>query len=241
MTRITRPLIALAALALALPASASAATVAVVDGKPTFTAASGEANVLTVSIVTGGVRFEDDGISSVTAGSGCTAPAGKRVDCLLAVVPGVVVDAGDGNDEVYVNLLAPSTVYGGLGNDVLRGGGVSDTMDGGPGNDSLDGIWGNDVLIGAEGADVLEGGSGRDRVSYAERTAGVAASLDDVANDGGAGEGDNVRPSVEDVTGGSGSDALTGDADANELLGGAGDDVLDGGDGDDVLDGGAGT
>jgi hypothetical protein len=241
MTRMIRPLIALAALALTAPASASAATVAVVDGKPTFTAASGEANRLTVSVVTGGVRFEDDGISSITAGSGCTAPAGKRVDCLVPVVPGVVVDVGDGTDEAYVNVLSPATVYGGLGNDTLRGGAGNDTIDGGPGNDTIDALWGDDVLVGAEGADSLTGSFGRDRVSYADRSTAVSVTLDDVANDGQSGEADNVRASVEHVTGGAGNDSVTGDDDSNELTGGAGDDTLDGGPGTDGFSGGAGV
>ena len=242
MTRTSRILAATVGLALAAPAAAPAATVSMVDSKAVFTAASGESNNLVVRNVTGGIEFEDAGAASMTAGAGCSVVAPKRVRCPVTVLPGVVVDAGDGNDTVDDDLyVTPFTTYGGLGNDVLRGGGGPDTMDGGPGNDSLDGSFGNDVLVGAEGVDALVGGSGRDRASYMERSAAVSVSLDDVANDGAAGETDNVASSVEDVTGGAGSDALAGSGDANELIGGAGDDALDGAAGDDALDGGPGA
>ena len=55
------------------------------------------------------------------------------------------------------------------------------------------------------GADGLQGGGGADDVGYGKRNAGIAVSLDGVANDGEAGEGDNVGTDVETVSGGSGS------------------------------------
>jgi hypothetical protein len=70
----------------------------------------------------------------------------------------------------------------------------------------------------------------------------VIASLDRAADDGDAGEGDNIDPDgdVENVIGGAGDDTLTGDAAANRLVGGLGDDELDGGLGADHLAGGDG-
>ncbi len=58
--------------------------------------------------------------------------------------------------------------------------------------------------------------------------AGTATGFSSIAN-------------IENVTGGSGNDALIGDAGANALTGGAGDDTITGGAGADSLNGGAGN
>jgi hypothetical protein len=68
----------------------------------------------------------------------------------------------------------------------------------------------------------------------------VNVTLDGNANDGAAGEGDNVEPDVEDVTGGSAADTLVGNNSDNQLDGGAGDDTISGGGGNDGLLGGPG-
>ena len=65
------------------------------------------------------------------------------------------------------------------------------------------------------------------------------------ANDGEAGEGDNVHLSVERVTGTNFNDTIVGEAGAgpsqpNIFNGGNGDDTLRGGDGNDTVNGGAG-
>nr|WP_305080291.1 hypothetical protein [Methylosinus sp. Sm6] len=64
-------------------------------------------------------------------------------------------------------------------------------------------------------------------------------ATDTVATVGGIAE-DTIR-SIENVTGGAGSDTLFGDSLANALSGGSGNDVLRGGGGKDVLDGGRGV
>ena len=74
-----------------------------------------------------------------------------------------------------------------------------------------------------------------------DRVAPIAASIDGVANDGEAGEGDNIATDVESIVGGSAGDTLTGGAGNETLIGGAGNDTLSGLAGDDVLDGGAGA
>ena len=80
---------------------------------------------------------------------------------------------------------------------------------------------------------------GTDGVSYAARTAPVDVSLDDAANDGDrAGEGDNVRADVENVSLGSGNDRAWGDDDANVIDGGTGSDSIWANGGDDRLTGG---
>ena len=158
------------------------------------------------------------------------------------------------------------SLTGGSGNDRLNGGAGNDSEDGGsgtdllgasdlllapgsqdpgltdPGNDSLRGGAGDDtaLFVGTgDGADDFSGGDGRDRVDYSDRATDVRVTLDGSADDGGAGEGDDIEPDVEDVTAGSGSDTLTGSGAENSLDGGKGDDLIEGGGGSDVLDGGA--
>ena len=140
---------------------------------------------------------------------------------------------------------------GGSAKDALTGSAQDDTLTGGGGADTLRGLAGADRLLGGDGNDSLDGGIGaddirgeagaRDRVLYSTRTATVGVELNDVAEDGEAGEGDNVHSDVEDITGGAGSDFLVGDADANRLLGGGGGDQLLGEEGPDELYGQAGS
>jgi Ca2+-binding RTX toxin-like protein len=129
---------------------------------------------------------------------------------------------------------------GSPGADVLTGGGEDDTLAGLGGNDRLRGGGGNDTLDGGTGADDMSGGSGRDAVSYAQH-AGVAVTLDDLANDGGGGELDNAQTDIEDIFGSPGSDDLRGNAGRNTIDAGTGDDRLLGGSGADSLFGGDGT
>src|SRR5207253_2587514 len=84
-------------------------------------------------------------------------------------------------------------------------------------------------------------GPGFDTVTYGDRVAPVSASIDGQANDGEAGEGDNIATDVESLVGGSAGDTLTGSAGNDTLVGGGGNDNLSGLAGDDVLDGGAGS
>ena len=118
------------------------------------------------------------------------------------------------------------------GNNTIDGAGGADTICGGDGDDTIDG---------GTGADVLSGDAGTDRATYATRTAAVTVDLDDSADDGAAGEGDNVRSDVENLTGGTVADSLTGDSNANNIVGGNGDDNrLTGGAGNDTIFGGEG-
>lgn len=74
----------------------------------------------------------------------------------------IFVYAGPGNDTVNIGIAHNAIVYGGNGNDILRGASAGDLLDGGDGNDQLFGGGGNDVLIGGDGADRLSGGVGSD-------------------------------------------------------------------------------
>ena len=91
------------------------------------------------------------------------------------------------------------------------------------------------------GADALQGGGGVDEVGYGKRSAGVAVSLDGVANDGEAGEGDNVGVDVEMVGGGSGFDSIVGSAAQNASTAVAETTSLTGARASDSLNGGRGA
>lgn len=93
-------------------------------------------------------------------------------------------------------------------------------------------------MNGGNGADTM---SGKCAADYSDRSTPVNVTLDNTANDGGPGEGDNVWTSVYSVTGGSGNDVLSSPYGAADLVGNAGNDMLFGSAYDDVLTGGAGA
>jgi Ca2+-binding RTX toxin-like protein len=147
------------------------------------------------------------------------------------------VNGGAANDTIVGNSKI-NALSGGAGQDSLSGGGGNDRLTGGTENDVENGGDGNDTLVeggGANGADALNGGAGVDTVTYASRAARVVVSLDGVANDGAVGEGDNVAPDVENVTGGKANDAIDGSSLPNTLVGGLGADTLNGETGNDIL------
>jgi hypothetical protein len=147
------------------------------------------------------------------------------------------VDLGDGNDEFLSrDTNATAVVHGGNGNDTFEGGlnvdhffggEGDDTLKGGNHGDELRGEGGNDLLIGdgpsAFGVfgDVLDGGAGVDTLDDYVSSAGapdappVTISLDGAANDGRAGEGDNIL-AVERISSDS-AGTFTGDAGDNEF------------------------
>lgn len=167
----------------------------------------------------------------------------------LAVTVTVGAGANDGEageaDDVGVTC---ETVVGGAGNDSLTGDANANTLTGGAGNDTLVGGAGADVLNGdagddtfseeaaTNGGDTFNGGAGTDTVDYSLRTAALTVTMDGVtADDGLAGELDNVKADVENLLGGTAADNITGNALANVLTGGLGADVLSGGAGADTF------
>jgi hypothetical protein len=76
-----------------------------------------------------------------------------------------------------------------------------------------------------------------DTVAYASTISELSVSLDGVANDGRPGEGDNVLPDVENISGADFGNRFTGSAADNVLDGGAGNDRLIGLAGRDALTG----
>jgi len=132
---------------------------------------------------------------------------------------GDVVDAGDGNDNVWGS-RASDEIRLGAGDDYANGQGGADYVDGGEGSDYILGDGWNSQSITAvtddqHGNDTLNGGAGDDLIR---------------------GQGRN-----DILFGGTGSDTLEGDSEQTDELYLApafhGHDILNGGDGDDVLSG----
>jgi hypothetical protein len=242
--------LACAALSLGVADAAQAGTA---TGRPAqFTAAPGERNDLTVDAGPGGsAQFSDAG-GAIGLGLFCLPiPLGQAQcdpdgDARDTDGGGVVVDLADGDDRATIRGLPGTGVHPG-----------SIRVAGGPGDDDLsstapsafvrfEGGDGDDKLVaGPDGSALLLGGTGADLMassatccmtaSYEDHDAtGVRVTLDDKANDGATGEGDDVR--TDTVLGGPGPDTITGNAGANSLIGAGGADVLDGAGGDDAID-----
>ena len=187
---------------------------------------------------------------TVTIGAGANDGAAAENDDVMSDVE--VVTGGTGDDTLTADATLPATLNGGPGNDTLIGGSGNDTLNGGAGNDILRGMAGNDVMNGddgndtfdegsaSNGSDVMNGGAGIDTVDYSARTVALVVTMDGAAaNDGEAGENDNVKADIENLKAGSGDDTITGNALSNVITGGPGNDVLNGGAGDDVFPQGA--
>jgi hypothetical protein len=202
-----------AALALAAPATAQAASVTV-NGPP------GGAGLL---VGAGNAAGTDIAVSLDAQGrvvvSTTSDPLAGTAECPLTASAGAVTTVTCGPASDYTDLgfgltagddtlvIAPDVAIdadalGGAGTDRLTGGAGADNLDGGPGDDSVAGGPGADVLVGGgTGDDVLDGGPGADTVS------------------GG--------PGADALAGGDGADALTAGAGADSVDGGPGRDSID--------------
>ena len=172
-------------------------------------------------------------------------------------VSSLVVHSHGGNDKVTIspNVTAPAIVFGGDGNDALKGG---------SGPDQLFGNAGNDSFFGELGADLIDGGAGTDSWTYngtasAERLnldwdAAAAALVIERRDTGGALIDADRGSSIESLTllAGDGADVMdlsllsVADWLAAGLTkltadGGLGNDDITGSDGKDALKGGAGN
>jgi len=179
------------------------------------------------------------------------------------------VDGGGGDDKI-IGSSGVDTLRGGGGNDSIDAYGGADVVEGGDGNDTLSGDRGHFNLSWAASfvGDSVDGGPGVDRFEdYHQGATGVTVTLDGVANDGRAGENDNLigiefvqsrapgtytgsegpdefeifydtTGTVSVLKGLAGNDSLEGDHNAQQFDGGSGDDYLEGGYGDDTFVGG---
>lgn len=227
-----------------------------------------------------------DGANTFQRPDGCpadevaTVTAGRGNDVLNGGAGPDQFDGGDGadrmrgfggNDTIRGGAGNDPDINGGDGSDQLSGDDGDDTIYGGAGNDSEDGGNGDDLFGGSDadaGADDIHGGPGTDKLDLDAHATGATITLDDAADDGVPGEGDNVHSDIENVygtrggdtiigsaagnvldggfgpdtiRGGAGDDTITGNTEPDALFGEAGNDTLYGGDGDDKVDGGPGT
>lgn len=187
------------------------------------------------------------GADTVTAGTAAgkaifdpTKAGSATVDVASAQV--ITVSLGPGNDGFQAAGVAGSaplalsvTVFGGAGDDVLEGGAGGDKLHGGEGNDTFK------TRGAADGADRYDGDAGADTMDYSNRTAALTVSIGTIADDGAAGEKDDVAAGMETLLGGSGDDKLVGSTGDESIYGNVGNDVLMGGSGSDLLDGGPGV
>ena len=199
------------------------------DGNDSLDGGAGDDNLFGgggSDVFTGGAGLDTANYSFRTAG------VSVRVDAL----------ANDGEpgegDQVQTDV---ETIYGGSGPDLLVGGSAANLLVGLAGDDTLQGGAGDDTLDGGSGADDLSGGTGVDLADYSRRTENLSLGLGDQADDGAAGEGDNLRDDIERVAGGSGDDVINGSRGSDTLDGGPGNDTIYGKAGDDLLVGGEGS
>ncbi len=166
----------------------------------------------------------------------------------------VVVLGGDGDDIIDASgsfgTLAPFplglSLYGGLGDDILKGGAADDMLSGDAGDDQLNGGKGNNTYAcgsAGDGTDVISvTATAVDTVDYSQRFNAVSVVLDGTASSGESGENDTLPDAIAVVLGGAGNDTLSalGSTRSHTLRGGPGNDTLIGGTGNDSLDGGNG-
>jgi len=245
MTRFGRVISVALVIATVGAAQASAATVRGDSNRGgnfwRYQAAANETNQLTLrpQDMRRSVKFTDPGAVVLTSpqGSGCLAPGVLFAICTGSPERALEVDLGDRNDLADASAL-PALASQSIDHWNLGAG--SDRFVGGPGRDQVfPDAYGQPI-----GSDDVAGGAGHDTVwfdVYGQRTGGVHVTLDEIANDGAPGEGDNIHGDVERIWGTVQADVMIGNAGPNELFGGSGA-VIDGRGGADTLTGsGAGT
>jgi Ca2+-binding RTX toxin-like protein len=156
------------------------------------------------------------------------------------------LNGGPNNDSLTGSTL-DNQIQGLGGNDTIMGIGGDDSLFGDStfnsgtfGADTVNGGNGDDDVAGGGGGDSLIGGNDYDFVDYSNFAGSNNLTIttgNNTADDGVAGEGDNVSSSVEGVIGGNGNDDITGASGPNTLRGGPGTDTLNGAGGNDTLQG----
>jgi Ca2+-binding RTX toxin-like protein len=169
---------------------------------------------------------------------------GEKTDKIYTDVKLIIINAGDGDDEVELkNTVSSGQLYGDVGNDTLIGGLGFDFLDGGQGNDILDGGSGNGINTAVYANNPSLNGDEKTGV-YVNLADGIARdgyanqdTLRNIQNVEGSQYNDELRGNSANnlLDSGKGNDFLFGDAGDDVLLAGAGADYIDGGDGKDTI------
>ncbi len=267
-SRFARRLIALsvvACAALAVPALGQANSTVTFNGVSlVYRGEDAVNNAARVVLNAAGDKYTvTDSENITTASITCTGSGTQTVTCTTSNSAGNAIDLDglNGNDTITVDTSAASVDnqpgFVSVGNSGPEGG--NDHIDlskftnpegqsrivGGPGDDvETAAPGGTDFEMGTDpdGADQLIGGPGFDQAGYNARTGSLTLSAaDGLANDGEAGEHDNISSNIEKLDGGSGNDNITAGLVDSDLLGNDGNDTLTGGPGGDQISGGSGT
>lgn len=183
---------------------------------------------------------------------------GEVTDFPAEQIDRIRIAAGPGNDSVRVarNVMTPTRIFGGLGNDRLYAGSGPTFVQGGEGNDRIRGGAAIDFLLGGPGRDLISGGPSADLIvggSGNDRLSGNAGD-DSILGDG----VDQIPDDTEDarafvlqsgdqnsgrdyIYGGEGNDRVFAGAGNDRVRGGTGNDLINGGDGHDRLYGDRGN
>ncbi len=158
---------------------------------------------------------------------------------------------GDAGTDTLDSGAEDDYVDGGIGGDTLKTGDGNDSVYPGADNDTIDAGDGDDYLDGGStttGADSYAGGPGFDRLYLGSRSADMTIELDNQADDGVAGEGDNIRADIDRIDSGTGNDTINialgasiTAANDNEVYGAGGNDTIKTGPGEDYVEGGLGN
>jgi Ca2+-binding RTX toxin-like protein len=140
----------------------------------------------------------------------------------------IVVNADDGSDTVLIDapIKVPTTLNGGLGDDLLFGGLGADLINAGDGANSVEGRDGNDTITGGIDSDALYGGRGSDRIDGGD-------GPDLIFGGGGAGVGTDKL--ADNLTGGAGDDSIFGNQGNDTVDAGTGNDLVEGDLGNDTI------
>jgi hypothetical protein len=167
--------VAATAVALVVPATASAHSLVRVGGGQINYISSDATSLNTLDVRLGGERIDirdgtvDGGIDPGPCEPGAISDDANayviQVLCPRGSASGLRADLGEREDTATVNLPFGVTLSGGPGADRLQSAGAGgDTLDGGEGNDRLTAGPGADTLDGGLGTDTLDAGSGDDLV-----------------------------------------------------------------------------
>ena len=137
-----------------------------------------------------------------------------------------VIYGGEGDDDIR-GYKGDDKLYGEDNNDTIYGGEGNDELRGGNDNDTLHGESDNDKLYGGSGEDYLDGGIGDDELNGDEDNDKLYGFDGNDTLNGGSGN--------DELRGQNGNDIINGDEGNDNIYGGLGDDIVDGGDGDDMI------